>query len=83
MLGVGEHVDGLHGGDAVFAVEQRQVARLRGRIATYIHYSFRFGGENHVDYIGVHAGAWRVDYHHVGTAVTLDELKKENVAATA
>ncbi len=74
MVGVGKHVDRLHGRNTVFRIEELQVTRLRSRVAADIHDAVRCGIENHIDYIFVHTCARGVDYHYIGAAVGGDEL---------
>lgn len=83
MLGMGEHVDGLHGHDGVFGVEEGEVAGLRGGVAAHVDDGFGLGAEDGVDHVGVHAGARRVDDHHVGLAVFGYEVVGENVLHVA
>lgn len=49
MVRMGEHVHGLHGLDAIIGVEQRQVARLRGRVAAHIDDPLGCGTQDHPD----------------------------------
>ncbi len=60
-------------------MKQGEVAGLCGRIAAHIYYAGRRGFEYHLDYIFMHAGSRGVDYHHVGTAVTLYKLGREHI----
>jgi hypothetical protein len=79
VMRVGEHVDRLNGCDLVFGVEQSQIAGLCGRIAADIDDASWFGPQYDVDHIGVHSGAGRIHYHHVGTPVLGDEGVGEHI----
>ena len=72
MVGVGEHVDRLHGCDLIKAVESGKVAGLSGRITAHIHDSFGSGVEYDFDYIVVHAGSRGVDNHNIRTPMCGD-----------
>ena len=79
MVGVGEHVDWLNGLDTVFLVEQRDVASLCGRVATHIDYAPWLGVKDNTHHILVHAGTWRVNYHHIGDAMLCHKFACEHV----
>ncbi len=49
MVGVGEHVDGLHGGDAVGRIEKGQIACLRCGVAADVDYTLGRGAQYDLD----------------------------------
>ena len=62
---VRKHVDGLHPGNLVFLVQQRQIPCLRGRIAADINHRRRFYFQNFFHQFWVHAGPWRIGNDNV------------------
>ena len=80
---MGEHVDGLYGGDAVFGVERGEVAGLRGGVAADVDDAARGGGEDGLDDAGMHTGARRVGDDDVGAALGGDEPGCEDVLHVA
>ena len=83
VRGVGEHVDGLHSLHTVIGVEQRQVAGLRGGVATDVDDAAGRGVKDDVDHVGVHAGARRVGDDDVGPAMSADEVVGEDLTHVA
>ena len=79
MVGVGEHVDGLHTLHAIEVVEQAKVASLCGRVATHIDYAPWRSKADNVHHIAVHAGAGRVGDDDIGSAVVADKVCGEDV----
>ena len=79
MWGVGEHVDGLDGCDAVVGIEVVQVAGLGGGIARDVDDATGSGIENRLDDIGVHAGTGRIGDDDVRASVLGDKLVGEYV----
>ena len=73
VVGMGEHIYRLHLFDAVEFVQQREVARLRGRIAAHVNDPFGRGAEYSPQNVLVHACAGRVEYDNVGPAVFFDK----------
>lgn len=53
MVCVGEHVDGLHGGDAVGRIEKGQIACLRCGVAADVDYALGCGAQYDLDDAGV------------------------------
>ena len=49
MVCVGEHVDGLHGGDAVGRIEKGQIACLRCGVAADVDYTLGCGAQYDLD----------------------------------
>jgi len=76
---MGEHVNGLHGGDAVVHVEFMEVAGLRGGIARDIDNTLGSSTEDGLDYIGMHAGTWWVGDDDIRTAMLCDERIGQDV----
>ena len=74
-----EHIHWLHFLHLVKRVEQLQVSRLGGRIATHIYNALGGGIHYHLHHIGMHTGAWRVGDYHVGTPMTCDKIIGEDV----
>ena len=73
MVGMGEHIDRLHGSDPIIGVEQRQVARLRGGIATHINDARRSGPPDHLDDRLIDTRTRRIENNDVGVPVGSDE----------
>ena len=69
MVNVKKHIHQLYGSYPVLGIEQCQVTCLCRRIAAHLHYSLRLGIKYHINHIAVHAGTWRIHYHHIGLAV--------------
>ena len=69
VVRVGEHVDGLYRFDAVGAVHERQVARLRGGIAAHVDDPLGGGAQDDVDHGLVDPRARRIEDDDVGAAV--------------
>ena len=55
MMGMWEHIHRLDSHYLVLDIQQLEVAGLGSRITAYIHDAFRFGKQNHVHHIVVHA----------------------------
>ena len=83
VRGVGEHVDGLDGGDTVVHVQVVQVAGLGGRIARDVDNALGGSSEDGLYHIGVHTGTGRVGDDDVGTSVLSDEIVGEDVLHVA
>ena len=67
MVRMGKHVHGLHSLDAIIGVEQRQVARLRSRVAAHVDDPLGRGTQDHPDDRFVDARTRRVEDDDVGT----------------
>ena len=83
MVGVGEHVDGLHGGDAVGRIEKGQIACLRCGVAADVDDTLGRGAQYDLDDAGVDTRTRRVEDHDVGVAVTGDEVVVEHILHVA
>ena len=83
MVGVREHVDGLYVCNAIFSVQERQVARLRRRVTAHIDQDFGRGIQDHFYHIFMHAGSWRVDDHHIRSAMSLHKFVGQNILHVA
>ena len=70
MVRMGKHVHGLHSLDAIIGVEQRQVARLRSRVAAHVDDPLGRGTQDHPDDRFVDARTRRVEDDDVGAAAT-------------
>ena len=83
VLGVGEHVDGLDASDLIAFAEELQVAGLGGGVAADVDDFAWRRGEELGDHFLVHAGAWGVGDHYVGSAVGGDEVGGEHLRHVA
>ena len=79
MVSVREHVDWLYGSYFVFYVEELEVACLSGWVAAHVYDATRFGIEDDVDHVFVHACARWVGDDYIWAAVFLDEAVGENI----
>ena len=79
MVGVWEHVHWLDCLDAVFLVEQSYVACLSGGIAAHVDNALGLGVKDNLHHILMHAGARRINDHHIGDAVLSHKLSREHI----
>ena len=78
-----EHIYRLNGSHLVVVVHQLQVASLGSWVAAYIYDAVRCCVQNHVHYIRVHTGTWRVGDDDVWTTVLGDEFVGQNILHVA
>ena len=78
-----EHIYRLNGSHLVVVVHQLQVASLGSRVAAYIYDAVRCCVQNHVHYIRVHAGTWRVGDDDVWTTMLSDEVIGQDILHVA
>ena len=79
MVCMWKHIYRLYGCYLIFFIEQLQVARLSGWIATYVNNTFGLGKENDNSHIGLHGGTRWVGNDDIRTAILIDEILGQNV----
>lgn len=79
VMGVGEHVDRLNGGDAVVGVHEGEVSCLGGRVATDIDDAVRGSAEDGCHNVGMHSSARRVGDDDIRTALSGNEVVREDI----
>lgn len=79
VLRMWEHVHGAYSHDFVLRIQQSQVTRLCGRIATDVDDAMRCGKQDGLYDVFVHAGSWRVRDDYVRLAVCRDEFLVQDV----
>ena len=83
MLGMGEHIHGLHTNHTVLSIKKLQITCLGGRVAAYIDNAVGIGKQNRVYHILMHTGTWRVGYDDIGAAMLLYELPVQDILHVA
>ena len=78
-----EHIDGLHGGDAIISVHVMQVTGLCGRVAADIDDALGGSTQDGLHHVGMHTGTWRVGDDDVRPPVFSDEVIGEDVLHVA
>ena len=79
MMRMREHIYRLHGSNLILGIEQLEIAGLCSRVTAYVHNAARLCKEQHIDYIVMHSGTWRVGNDDIRTAMLVDEILRKDV----
>ena len=79
MLRVREHIHGLHFHNAVFRIEQLEVASLSGRVTTHVNNALRSCEKDGIYHVLMHTRTRWVGDDDVGLSVFLYEFAIENI----